>query len=202
MMLDRMIWFLRHVDLRQGLASIVAHYRAAVEAVGAVLDHVLPDDFSSARMARVEQMTQAGVPTALAHRIVDLRALAAATDVALVAARTDKPVPDVAATYFAAAAFFRLDRVVIAAREIRLSDYFDRLALDRALDQIGDALRRLTAEMTGAGSPGHDAVEHWAANHAQDIARTRHAMHEIATSGLTLSKLAVVASMLGDLAQG
>jgi len=202
LLLDRMIWFLRHVDLRQGLASIVVHYRAAVEAVGAVLDHVLPDDFSSARMARVEQMTQAGVPIALAHRIVDLRALAAATDVALVAARTEKPVPDVAATYFAAAAFFRLDRVVIAAREIRLSDYFDRLALDRALDQIGDALRRLTAEMTGAGSLGHDAVEHWAANHAQDIARTRHAMHEIATSGLTLSKLAVMASMLGDLAQG
>jgi glutamate dehydrogenase len=202
LLLDRMVWFLRHVDLRQGLASIVAHYRVAVETVRAALDHVLPDDFASARMARVEQMTQAGVPTALAHRIADLRALAAATDVALVAARTEKPVPDVAATYFAAAAFFRLDRVVTAARDIRLSDYFDRLALDRALDQIGDALRRLTAEMTGAGPPGHEAVEHWAANHSQDIARTRHAMHEIATSGLTLSKLAVVASMLGDLAQG
>ena len=201
LLLDRMVWFLRHVDLRQGLALIVAHYRSAVEAVGAALDQVLPDDFSSARMARVEQMTQAGVPTALAHRIADLRALAAATDVALVAARTEKPVPDVAATYFAAAAFFRLDRVVVAAREIRLSDYFDRLALDRALDQIGDALHRLTAEMIGAGPPGHDAVEHWAANHAQDIARTRHTMHEIATSGLTLSKLAVVASMLGDLAR-
>ena len=48
----------------------------------------------------------------LARRLFDRerRALASATDIALVAARTAKPVVDVAATYFAAAAFFRLDR--------------------------------------------------------------------------------------------
>ena len=59
--------------------------------------------------------------------------------------------PDVAATYFAAEAFFQLDRIARAARQIRVSDYFDRLALDRALDAIGDAERRLTAAMAGNG---------------------------------------------------
>ena len=54
------------------------------------------------------------------------------------------------------------------------SDYFDRLALDRALDQIGDALRRLTADMMNAGAPGPEAVERWVAAHAQDVERTRH----------------------------
>ena len=201
LLLDRMVWFLRHVDLTQGLASIITHYRTAIDEVALALDRVLSDDLATARMARVERMQTAGVPAALAHRIANLRALASATDIALVAARTAKPVVDVAATYFAAAAFFRLDHIAASAREIRLSDYFDRLALDRAVDQIEDALRRLTADMMSAGAPGPEAVERWVAAHAQDIARTRQAVHEIATSGLTLSKLTVVAGMLGDLAQ-
>src|SRR5262249_43473611 len=149
LLLDRMVWFLRNVDLSQGLASIIEHYRGSIEAVGQVLDQVLPEDFATIHLSRIEQLKKGSVPSALAHRLADLRALAAATDVALVAARTAKPVPDVAATYFAVAAFFRIERIVIPARDLRLSDYFDRLAFDRALDQIGDALRRLTGDVMG-----------------------------------------------------
>ena len=48
-----------------------------------------------------------------------------------------------------------------AARDIVVTDYFDRLALDRALDSIGDAERRLTAAMVGNGATGAEAVEAW-----------------------------------------
>ena len=72
----------------------------------------------------------------------------------MVADRTGANVAEVAATYFAAEAFFRLDRIASAARAIVVSDYFDRLALDRALDSIGDAERRLTAAMAGNGAAG------------------------------------------------
>jgi glutamate dehydrogenase len=199
LLLDRMVWFLRNVDLSQGLASIIEHYRSSIEAVGHILDRILPEDLATIHLSRIEQLKKGSVPSALAHRLADLRALAAATDIALVAGRTEKPVPDVAATYFALVAFFRIERIVIPARDIRLADYFDRLAFDRALDQIGDALRRLTGEMMSAGAPGKDAVEHWVAAHAQAVGRARQALHEIATSGMTLSKLAVAASMLSDL---
>jgi glutamate dehydrogenase len=199
LLLDRMVWFLRHVDLTQGLGSIIAHYHAAIEEVAQVLDHVLSDDLATARMFRIERMQTAGVPVALAHRIVDLRTLAAATDVALVAARTAKPVADVAATYFAAAAFFRLDHIVASAREIRPADYGDQLLFDRALKQIDDVLLRLTADMTSAEALGREAVLHWAAAHAADIEHTRLSVQEIVTSEMTLSKLAVVANLLVDL---
>ena len=36
LLLDRLVWFLRNVDLTQGLASIVAHYRDGIAAVEAV----------------------------------------------------------------------------------------------------------------------------------------------------------------------
>src|SRR5262249_56493050 len=82
-----------------------------------------------------------------------LPGLVAAPDIVMVAERTGQGIAEVAAIYFAAAAFFRLDHIVSAARGIVISDYFDRLALDRALDSIGDAERRLTAALAGNRRP-------------------------------------------------
>jgi glutamate dehydrogenase len=125
--------------------------------------------------------------------------LIAAPDIVMVADRTGQNIAEVAATYFAAEAFFRLDEIASAARGIVISDYFDRLALDRALDSIGDAERRLTAAMAGNGAAGGKAVEAWVAPRKAQVDRIRMSVHEIANSGLTLSKLSVAASLLGDL---
>ena len=89
-----------------------------------------------------------------------------------------------------------------AARSIVVSDYFDRLALDRALDTIGDAERRITAAMVVTGESGQAAVEAWVKPRQAEVERIRAAIHQIAGSGLTLSKLTVTASLLGDLARG
>ena len=48
---------------------------------------------------------------------------------------------------------------------------------------------------------GPEAVAKWMEARGEEIERVRLAVHEIATSGLTLSKLSVAASMLGDLAR-
>ena len=82
-----------------------------------------------------------------------------------------------------------------------MSDYFDRLALDRAVDTIGEAERRLTAAMSVANACGPAAVEAWVAPRKAEVERIRTSIHTIAGSGLTLSKLAVAASLLGDLAK-
>jgi glutamate dehydrogenase len=202
LLLDRLVWFLRNEDLTRGLAEIVEHYRAGIAAVDAALDGVLSVEALAARDARATELTKAGVPEPLALRIANLPLLAAAPDVVLVADRTGKAVAEVAATYFAAGTFFRLDRIVGAARGIVVNDYFDRLALDRALDSIGAAERRLTAEMLGNGAAGAAAVELWVKPRAGEVERIRSAVHEIAGSGMTLSKLAVAASLLGDLVRG
>ncbi|MGH6770757.1 MAG: NAD-glutamate dehydrogenase [Xanthobacteraceae bacterium] len=196
---DRMVWFLRNVDVTRGLASIIEHYRAGIGEVEAVIGRALTEEARAARDARAAELEGAGVPGDLARRLANLPALTAAPDIVLVAERTGQKVADAAATYFAAESFFRLDRITGAAREIKLSDYFDRLALDRALDAIGDAERRLTAAMAGNGVAGQAAVEAWVAQREADVHRIRAAVHEIASSGLTLSKLSVAASLLGDL---
>jgi glutamate dehydrogenase len=199
LLLDRVVWFLRNVDLSKGLAALVEHYRAGIAAVAAALDRVLPEDAAKARAERASVLTKAGVPDALARSLADLPVLASATDIVLVAERARQDISEVAATYFAAESFFRLDRIAQAAGAIKVADHFDRLALDRALDSIGDAERRLTAAMAGNGVAGTAAVEAWVGPRKAEVERIRAAVHEIANSGMTLSKLSVAASLLGDL---
>jgi glutamate dehydrogenase len=202
LLIDRLVWFLRNVDMSKGLASVIEHYQAGIDDVGEALDRVLPQDAREQRAARANELKSKGVPEALAQHMADLPVLIFAPDIVVVADRSRKPVADVAATYFASGAYFRLDRIVAAARDIRVGDYFDRLALDRSLNTIEDAQRRLAADMMSDGVRGADAVEAWIKPRSQQVERIRLAVHEIAASGLTLSKLAVAASMLGDLAQG
>jgi glutamate dehydrogenase len=78
------------------------------------------------------------------------------------------------------------------------NDYFERLAIDRAIDQIAAAERRLAADMLASGQSGQQAVETWLAAHPE-ATRIRHSVEEIAASGLTLAKLMVAANLLSDL---
>jgi len=201
LLLDRLVWFLRNADLSKGLAGVVERYRKGIAELIDALGLALPPDAAAARAARTKELAAAGVPNALAARIAAISEIAAAPDLVLIADRTQKPIATIAATYFAVEAYFRIDRVVTAARGIVVSDYFDRLALDRALDSIGDAERRLTAAMVETGASGNAAVEAWIKPRQAEVERIRASIHQIAGSGLTLSKLTVAASLLGDLAK-
>ncbi|MBI4274172.1 MAG: NAD-glutamate dehydrogenase, partial [Rhizobiales bacterium] len=131
LLLDRLIWFLRNVDLTQGLAPIVEHYKKGIEMLGATLDGALSEAARAAMLDYRAELEKAGVPEAIARRFAGLAALRAGPDIVLVADRTKIPIADVAATYFAVSDYFKIDRIETTAREIVLSDYFDRLAFDR-----------------------------------------------------------------------
>src|ERR1700730_9790437 len=202
LLLDRLVWFLRNVDFREGLAAIVAHYRSGIAAVEAAIGSALTRAAAARWEGRVAELRDEGVPPDLARRIASLPALSAAPDIVVVADRTGRDIGELAAVYFAAEAFFRLDEITAAARGIVVSDYFDRLALDRALDSIGQVEQRLTAAMAGNGAVGAGAVEAWASPHRHEVERVRMSGTEIANSGLTACKLPVAASLLGDLVRG
>ena len=90
LLLDRLVWFLRNVDLTKGLAALVEHYRAGIAAVEAALDGALAEEAALARANREAELTKEGVPDDLARRIANLPALASAPDIVAVADR-DRP---------------------------------------------------------------------------------------------------------------
>ena len=201
LLLDRIIWFLRNAPLKKGLAGIVSHYRAGIEATEKKLDAVLAADARESFESRAAELVSEHVPDALARRIARLPLLAAATDVILIADQAKSPVESAAETYFAVREFLRLDSVVKVAREIDVPDRFDRLALDRALDQIAASERRLAATMLASGKKGKEALAAWIEPRRSEVERIRARIQEITGSNFTLSKLTVAASLVGDLVE-
>ncbi|HEY0291700.1 MAG TPA: NAD-glutamate dehydrogenase [Hansschlegelia sp.] len=202
LLLHRMVWFLRNVDLGSGLEQAVARFRAGVDAVSASLDAALGPDAAERRSARATDLVRAGLPGRLAVRFSALLALEGATDAVLIAEKTGRSIDDAAAALFAIADRFRIAQLVRSSQAITAADYFERLAIDRALDQIGVAARAMAIAALAASpdASGPEAVSIWTES-APDVARVRRATTEIAGSGLTLARISVAASLLGDLAR-
>jgi glutamate dehydrogenase len=202
LLMSRIVWFIRNIDLKPGsLDTVVGTYRAGIAEVESCLDAVLSETARAAWQARSASMEAEGVPTDLARRIAALPDLVAAPDIVLVAGRTGHRVLDIARTHFALEELFQLGTLIGAAREITTTDYYDRLALDRAIDSVASAHRALTAEAAGSSATGVRAVTAWRERRGGDADRIRAAVEGIMASGLTLSKVTVAASLLGDLAR-
>ncbi|MGV6871661.1 NAD-glutamate dehydrogenase [Pseudochelatococcus sp. B33] len=195
------VWFSRNVDFTaEGIEAVVARYRAGVLDVGGVLDR---SPVSAVRDGRVEALRALNVPDDVAVRLARLSALVETPDIVRAAARTQRPVSDVAAAHFALADVFGFQDLAEAARDITPADYYDRLALDRAVRALDDAHSRLTTEVVTAGDGlGATAVDAWVSARADDVERIKKAVDTIRASGLTLSKIIVAASLVGDLARG
>ena len=71
--------------------------------------------------------------------------------------------------------------------------------VDAAIDA---GARAIVAISAGLGESGPEGVASWSASRGSEVSRIRTAVDSIFASGLTLSKLTVAASLLGDLARG
>ncbi|MBR1197826.1 NAD-glutamate dehydrogenase [Bradyrhizobium sp. AUGA SZCCT0274] len=201
LLLSRMVWYVRNVDFKAGLDPVIARFGPSIREIVAGLDKTLPEDLLAGRGKRRQDLIDAGVPADVAGEFADLDALVSAPDIVTVAERTSRTIGDAAATFFAAEANFRLDRLIAAARSVPANDNYERLAIDRAIDQIAAAERRLAADMLATGQCGQEAAGSWLAAHPE-ATRIRRSVEEIVASGLTLAKLTVAANLLGDMVKG
>lgn len=200
LLLDRVVWFVRNADFSEGLEKVVAHYREAVDSIEQNMEKLLPPERAAQHQKSVTALVEQQVPEQLAERIARLPTLAAASDIALIAGQDANRTLAVAETYFAAEDYFRLDRVLAEGGSLKLSDHFDRLAFDLALSRISGSQRRIVAAALKTGKCGREAIDGWVAEHKGNVDRARRGVQEIAESGLTLSKLAVAANLISELA--
>ena len=199
LVVGRTIWFLGNVSFADGIAGVVERYRSGIAAVAAVLEESLPEAWRRDREARMADLIGHNVPEDLARKIAFMPALAAASDIALIAETTGKSIPSAASTFFAAGRTFAIDDLFMQARSIMAPDYYDRLALDRSLAQLETFMRRITELMLVDDVAGEAAVDAFICSRHEEVERMRRTVREIAASGLSLSKLTLAASLLSDL---
>ncbi len=198
-------WFLRHGDFSAGLSRTIAAYRKGVKAMAEALDDLLTPAQSARRAEAVAAYRERGVPMRLASEMAALEFLSAAPDITLVADGLGRKVVEIARIHCRVADLFRLDALKEAAEGLAVTDYFDRLAINSILAAIAAAERALTRHIAREGPPSGDPdarFEAWLTADAAHIARTRESISEVLESGaLTLSRLAVAASHIRDLAR-
>ena len=104
-----------------------------------------------------------------------------------------------AETFFAVGRSFSIGPLINQAHDMRLEDYYARMALSRTLDQLSVAQRRITGRLVANGATGEAAIAAWEESQAADIGRVRGAIDDLMGSELTLPKLMVATGLFGDL---
>jgi glutamate dehydrogenase len=202
LLISRLAWFVRHVDFSAGLEAIVARFSQGVAALSACLATASPSALVERRLARAGQWQADRVPQALALSLASLEELAAAPDIVLVVEACQRPLPDVAATFFRVDQRFGLGALMAAARAVPAADPYDRLALDGAVGDIETARRQLTQAVL-AGAPaaihGEEALAAWLAGRRESAERAGRAVAEAAAGRLSVARLVVAAGRIGGL---
>ncbi len=194
------IRFVRSVGPREAIEASVARFRAPVEALAGRLAAIVPERVGEGIGRMRDDLAGAGVPEDLAGRLAGLDRLIEGLDVVVVAERLDRPHEEVAAAWFALGEHLALDRLIDAARDLPVSDYFDGLAIDRAVRMLADAHRALTIEAMAAGG-----VEAWVAAQGEEVGRVLAAVGETLseTGGAAgrVSRFTVAAALVADLVE-
>jgi len=203
LLLQQTAWFLRNVNFADGISSVVDTYSKGIETIRSMLDDVLPAFVARSVAEQAQTLIKGGTPETLAKRISQLSALTLATEVVLVSERAEISVQDAAKTYFAVLETFKLGHITEQVQSIEVKDYYDRLALDRAIANLMRAQRDLTLDViTFDSADVETGLAAWHEARHDEIERSREMVAGITESTLSVSRLSVAAGLLSDLARG
>jgi glutamate dehydrogenase len=195
LVIDRTIWFLRHGHLNKGLQKVADEFRDKTAQLEAQLLKVLPESDINRFNTRRGELVEKGVPKPLAERLAALPVLIDATDIVLAMNTTKSSLLSAAKAYYEAGDLFGLADIYAAAKKLGTRNYFERLALDRAIADLSVANRRMAVHILEAGG-----MEPWKKTKGDSWQRTRQTLQGIAAgTDLTVAKLTVAAGQLSDI---
>lgn len=203
LMREQLVWFLRNTPTTEGLETVIGHYRSGLAELEASLGAILPAVMNEG-VAQVEkQLVSNGIPAKLAQKVAALGILSRGPDIIYVAERSGKKLKDVAKVFFELGTDLKIDWLTKKADEVSSTDYFERLALNRVIDNMYDAQRAIVREILSGKAPAAQAFKTWKKENAVIFERTQQAVNETVEAGdLTLAKLTVASGHLRDLVAG
>jgi glutamate dehydrogenase len=184
------------------VGDAVAQLTSAVAAAEPVFKKTVPAPLRQHFDDQIAELEEAGAPSVLATEVVNLQTMQLLPEILQIAERTSADFATAMRGFFAVSEAFRIGRIVENAGRIQATDHYDSLALTRSLDRIGQARRQIVcAALTSHGKEAQP-VEAWIATDKTRVERIGKELASIVDSGEpSISKLAVAAGLLGDLAQ-
>jgi glutamate dehydrogenase len=179
----------------------VTRYRQGIEVLAQRLEDCLPEAAKADCARRASELQEAGVPDAAARRFAGLAHLQRAPDIVQVAAQAGAELTEAAQVFFASGVRFGIDRLISRAGELVAKDFFERLAINRTIDQVFLAHRALNKNILDRFKSSADPWQHWASANENRIDHAAKITAELlADKHFDLAKLAVAQGLLSDLA--
>ncbi|MFC4623756.1 NAD-glutamate dehydrogenase [Daeguia caeni] len=202
MLLTTTGWVLRNDTGDTSLDELVRIIHKARAALEPHLDELLPEFLISAIAGNKATLVERGVPEKLAQNLAKLQLASVMPDIALVANRAGADLLTAAKVYFGVSEVFRIGRIEEAAQSIPVTDYYDGLALSRANETITQAARAITIAAVKRFGKEKDPVAAWLAAEGERLEQVKSRMVALTEGGdLTVSRLAVAAGLMSDLAR-
>ncbi|MCT7376470.1 NAD-glutamate dehydrogenase [Chelativorans salis] len=194
-------WQLKNGGVGAEVGSRIERLSAARKTLEPKLGRVLPTFLSERVASETERLKAEGVPSSLAERLAFLDVSELVPDIALAADTADAELAKAASAFFTVTEAFRIGRIEAAAHSITPTDYYDGLALARAIDTIDAARRSITIAALRTHRDADDSAAQWATDGGERVGRVRESLQALTDAGeITVSRLTVAAGLLADLA--
>ncbi|MBL8582438.1 MAG: NAD-glutamate dehydrogenase [Rhizobiaceae bacterium] len=193
-------WYLKNDTLERPLDETINELRQVRKVLEKRLSGILPASMKERMDERRLRLVEAGAPEALAERLALASSAEVVPDIDLVARRSGADLLAAAKAFVAITDAFRIGRIADAARAIQPADYYDGLALSRALDTMSAARRNIAVTALRDHTTAEDPVALWLDARAGRVAQIRERLRALTESGeITVSRLSVASGMMADL---
>lgn len=190
---------LRYGSAGSSLSDTIALNKATLAALKPVLASLLPSRLAAGLADQARRLVVERVPEDLAADMAALDVLELALAITEVAHASNSPVPEAARIFLVLGDRLHIADLTAKAGKILTSDYYDRLAVAQALNQLGKSQADLArAAIRAQGAAG---IEAWLEQQGPRLARVIATLEQISNEEtLTLSRLLVAAGQLQDVA--
>ena len=140
------------------------------------------------------------MPAETAQRLAGLSFLTRAADIVQTAAQSGASLEAVAQALYGSAIGLGIDRLIEQAGRLIADDFYERLAINRIVDQVFLAHRAITGQIITAAKSGANPWTEWCRSSATRVEQAQKRIHELlADKNFGLAKLAVAQGALADL---
>jgi glutamate dehydrogenase len=206
-MLERsVLWILRHCATPINMAKQIDFLKPGVDALRKVLSNVWSDEVAGYVQRQADAYQKKGVPAKLAMDVASLYRLAAANDIATIAAATKQSVSDAAKLYYLVGERFGLGALRARTEGFATVSHWDKLAVSAAIEELFAQQRGIAQKIIAAAkgkASGVKALEAWIDGNKARIERFDQVLAEVkATDALSLSMLTVANRQLSAMTAG
>jgi glutamate dehydrogenase len=185
-------WLLYRKRLNPGRE--IAHFAPRARSLAASLFELLPARDRSVVAERSLRLSEAGVPEALATRIGATMFLAAALDIADLAARSGQPLDRAARVYYGVGAQFALEEMLAAASRLPAETAWQKQAVEATIDDLFALQADLAVRILGSDCAAQpDPLAAWSAARRAPLAAIEPLISELRAAATPDLAMLVVA---------